>query len=142
MRIIEETEIPILGVCLGMQAIAVYNGAKVCTPILIVQNILLNLCFVKIVNTPDLKHGHVIPVQHNRTSIFDCIPGGGSSEELKCKAEQRTETVDVVAYNSLTVSWQGNYLHSSGQSRADTGRRLSARQAARHSLARSVRLSE
>lgn len=35
MQIIEKTEIPILGVCLGMQAIAVYNGAKVCFKVLV-----------------------------------------------------------------------------------------------------------
>lgn len=41
MQIIDKTEIPILGVCLGMQAIAVYNGAKVCIETLVFQGIFL-----------------------------------------------------------------------------------------------------
>ncbi|KAI5451488.1 para-aminobenzoate synthase, (PABA), variant 2 [Naganishia albida] len=91
MQIIEETRIPILGVCLGMQAIAVHSGAK-------------------IVNTPDLKHGHVIPVKHNGSSLFDCLPPTESSLETgkNTAAEKGTSgQVDVVAYNSLTVSWDG-----------------------------------
>ncbi|KAJ9121543.1 hypothetical protein QFC22_002161 [Naganishia vaughanmartiniae] len=97
MQIIQQTSLPILGVCLGMQAIAVHCGAS-------------------IINTPDLKHGHVIPVKHKYTSLFDRLPhaqalNGLSSTEQENKEELKAEgQADLVAYNSLTVSWN-NFPH-------------------------------
>ncbi|KAJ9095986.1 hypothetical protein QFC21_005349 [Naganishia friedmannii] len=97
MQIIEQTSLPILGVCLGMQAIAVHYGAK-------------------IVNTPDLKHGHVIPVKHNYTSLFDRLPreqalnGSSNTNPTNHIEPQAQGQVDLVAYNSLTASWD-NFPH-------------------------------
>lgn len=70
----------------------------------------------KIVNTPDLKHGHVVPVKHNSTSLFDCIPPVQTDSEPSSNIAEGScavGQVDVVAYNSLTVSWHGEcaYLY-------------------------------
>ncbi|KAG7529900.1 hypothetical protein FFLO_05348 [Filobasidium floriforme] len=71
LDLIRTTTIPLLGICLGMQALAVAYGGQ-------------------IINTPDLKHGHVIPISFNfnpnsgsgSRSIFDLFPdhGNGTSD--------------------------------------------------------------
>lgn len=48
-------EIPILGVCLGHQAIGLVNGGK-------------------IVNAPSIMHGKTSPVSHNEKTIFENLP--------------------------------------------------------------------
>ncbi|KAJ9119798.1 hypothetical protein QFC24_005510 [Naganishia onofrii] len=74
----------------------------------------------KIVHTPDLKHGHVIPVKHNYTSLFDRLPhmrNDPSSTTADNKGEHKAQgQVDLVAYNSLTVSWNSKNTFSGAQS--------------------------
>lgn len=67
--------LPILGVCLGMQALAVAYGAK-------------------IGNVPEIRHGHVIDVKHSNTGLFQGLATGNGSKAM---------TARMVSYNSLMV---------------------------------------
>ncbi|KAH8083726.1 putative 4-amino-4-deoxychorismate synthase [Filobasidium floriforme] len=72
LDLIRTTTIPLLGICLGMQALAVAYGGQ-------------------IINTPDLKHGHVIPISFNLNSssgsgsrsIFDLFPETSGSSVVR-----------------------------------------------------------
>lgn len=70
--------LPILGVCLGMQALAVAYGGK-------------------IDNVPRIRHGHVIEVEHQARGLFeglDAFAGDGKESRNVCR---------MVSYNSLMV---------------------------------------
>jgi para-aminobenzoate synthetase len=144
MQIIEETRIPILGVCLGMQAIAVRSGAKVSSVSISrtrKRNADLTSAQFKIVNTPDLKHGHVIPVMHNGTSLFDSLAQDKGSLEKSSNSSADCPSlgqVDVVAYNSLTVSREGESHRFPEKAAADRMDRLPSRQATSHCVARGI----
>ncbi|GLZ36286.1 aminodeoxychorismate synthase, component I [Lentzea sp. NBRC 105346] len=54
-QVLRDTEVPLLGVCLGHQAIALVAGAEV-------------------VGAPEPKHGHLTRVRHNGSGVFDGLP--------------------------------------------------------------------
>ncbi|RXK38378.1 hypothetical protein M231_04287 [Tremella mesenterica] len=69
--------VPILGVCLGHQAIGVAFGGK-------------------IINTPRISHGHVIPVK-------PVLPALGLFDSPVWKNSGIEDVFKVVVYNSLTI---------------------------------------
>ncbi|WVQ64203.1 uncharacterized protein L199_002365 [Kwoniella botswanensis] len=69
--------VPILGVCLGHQAIGVAFGAK-------------------IINTPRITHGHVV-------SVSPVIPSKGLFDSPFWQLSGKENDFEVVVYNSLTV---------------------------------------
>lgn len=98
--------VPILGICLGMQALGVAYGAK-------------------ITNVPRIRHGHLIPVKYDLldasefNSLFEAF-GGKSSRvqngvlETEGLQERETESeelgeVQMVSYNSLMVDWENSF---------------------------------
>ena len=91
-------------------------------------------------NTPDLKHGHVIPVKHDGTSLFDSIPADSELNTNKAEDGHTEDQVDVVAYNSLTVSWNGKCSRLLWRySLTDSMHRVSSRQASSYCVARGIR---
>ncbi|EFE35714.1 para-aminobenzoate synthase PabaA [Trichophyton benhamiae CBS 112371] len=71
-RLIREVNIPILGICLGHQGIGTAFGAK-------------------IIHAPNIKHGQVCKIHHNKTGIFEGLP----------------EQFEGVRYNSLILPFNG-----------------------------------
>ncbi|WVF66767.1 hypothetical protein IAT40_001509 [Kwoniella sp. CBS 6097] len=71
--------LPLLGVCLGHQAIAVAFGAK-------------------IINTPSITHGHVVPI-----SPVSPAKGLFASPFWQRDGEDEPDDFEVVVYNSLTA---------------------------------------
>ncbi|OAL69221.1 para-aminobenzoate synthase PabaA [Trichophyton violaceum] len=71
-RLIKEANIPILGICLGHQGIGTAFGAK-------------------IIHAPNIKHGQVCKIHHNKTGIFEGLP----------------EQFEGVRYNSLVLPFNG-----------------------------------
>ncbi|EGE03538.1 para-aminobenzoate synthase [Trichophyton equinum CBS 127.97] len=67
-RLIREVNIPVLGICLGHQGIGTAFGAK-------------------IIHAPNIKHGQVCKIHHNKTGIFEGLP----------------EQFEGVRYNSLIL---------------------------------------
>lgn len=72
-RLIREVNIPILGICLGHQGIGTAFGAK-------------------IIHAPNIKHGQVCKIHHNKTGIFEGLP----------------EQFEGVRYNSLILPFNGS----------------------------------
>ncbi|WVQ94380.1 hypothetical protein IAU59_001459 [Kwoniella sp. CBS 9459] len=79
LDLLRSQPLPILGVCLGHQAIAVAFGAK-------------------IINTPSITHGHVVPI-----SLVSPARGLFASPFWQNAGESKQEDFEVVVYNSLTA---------------------------------------
>ncbi len=74
------TRIPILGVCLGHQALGMYFGAK-------------------LVHTPYPMHGKISAVNHNNHPLFNNIPSPFSAMRYHSLAlEEFNDTLEAIAY--------------------------------------------
>ncbi len=83
MQLINELgkSIPILGVCLGHQAIALVYGGKV-------------------VSAPELMHGKISNIKHNATSLYRGIPNGfeaGRYHSLVVDKESLPEVLEITS---------------------------------------------
>ena len=93
-----ENKIPVLGVCLGLQAIAVNFGGKVSS-------------------APDLIHGRTSPIEHNGENIFREIPNQFNATryhslaiennsipvELEVTATTEDGTIMGIAHKTLNI---------------------------------------
>ncbi len=94
-----EREMPVLGVCLGLQAIGEVLGAKV-------------------VHAPQLMHGKVSAITHDGSGLFEgipsplkatryhslCLEGTSLPAEVRVVATSEDGAVQAIAHRSLPVS--------------------------------------
>nr|WP_089784750.1 aminodeoxychorismate/anthranilate synthase component II [Halobiforma haloterrestris] len=84
----EETEYPILGVCLGYQALCAANGSPV-------------------VHAPDVVHGKPSTVSHDGTGIFDGLPETFQVGRYHSLAVERDDLPAVLEETARTTDERG-----------------------------------